>query len=310
MGGFGLNETVFVLALFVFGLVIIIFIDSFRRKPLGRKGKRAISYIFLISFALAILIPLGLLFMNSLKTGLEVYEDPLALPQDPQWSNYPDALNWPTFSIATGFKNSTIVVSITVLIIALIAPMAAYSLSRMEFRGRKFIFYFFMAGMFVGGPAIVAMLSLMMGLGLVNTYWALILPYVAGAMPFSILLMWTYFGAIPRALEDSAKVDGLSPFQTYWKVMLPQAFPALFTIVILQVIWIWNEFLLGLVMLRTPDMFTMPLMLTKFAAGTTSYMYFGIFAAGVFISALPLIIMYIVFSERIKRGMSMQFVKG
>ncbi len=251
--------------------------------------------------------------MNSLKTSTEVYDDPLALPQDPQWSNYPEALNpeadWGEFSIGTGFKNSVIVVSTTVTIVALIAPMAAYSLARLEFRGRKFIFYFFMAGMFVGGPAIVAMLHLMMTLGLVNTHWALIFPYVAGAMPFSILLMWTYFGAIPRALDDSAKVDGLSPFQTYWKVMLPQAFPALFTIVILQIIWIWSEFLLALIMLQDPGLFTLPLMLTRFSA-TTVEMHFGVFAAGVFLSALPLIIMYLIFSERIKRGMSMEFVKG
>lgn len=279
-------------------------------KTVGRRVRRALSYAFMIGFSAIILIPIGLLFMNSLKTGPEVYNNPLAPPSSIVFSNYPDAWNWPNTSIGRGFLNSAMVVSITVLIIAIIAPMAGYSLSRLEFRGRKAIFYIFMAGMFVGGPAIVAMYRLMMGLNLINTYWALILPYVAGAMPFSILMMWTYFSAIPRAIEDSARVDGLSPFKTYWRIMLPQALPALFTICILQVIWIWNEFLLGLIMLKTPDMFTLPLMLTRFAAGTTNYLHFGVFAAGVFISILPLIVIYIIFSDRIQRGMSMQFVKG
>lgn len=279
-------------------------------RTLARRVKRALTYLFVIGYSAVILFPIGLLFINSLKTGTEVYANPLALPKSPVFSNYPDAWNWPNASIARGFINSAVVVGMAVAIIAIIAPMAGYSLSRLEFRGRKVFFYVFMAGMFVGGPAIVAMYRLMMNLGLVNTYWALILPYVAGAMPFSILMMWTYFSAIPRAVEDSAKIDGLSTFQTYWKIMLPQAAPALFTIVILQVIWIWNEFLLGLIMLKTPDMFTLPLMLTRFAAGTTNYLYFGVFAAGIFISILPLVVIYAIFSDRIQRGMTMQFVKG
>jgi len=279
-------------------------------RVLVRRVKRALTYLFVIGYSAVILFPIGLLFINSLKTGTEVYADPLALPKSPVFSNYLDAWNWPNASIARGFINSAVVVGMAVAIIAIIAPMAGYSLSRLEFRGRKVFFYVFMAGMFVGGPAIVAMYRLMMNLGLVNTYWALILPYVAGAMPFSILMMWTCFSAIPRAVEDSAKIDGLSTFQTYWKIMLPQTTPALFTIVILQVIWIWNEFLLGLIMLKTPDMFTLPLMLTRFAAGTTNYLYFGVFAAGIFISILPLVIIYAIFSDRIQRGMTMQFVKG
>lgn len=273
-------------------------------------AKRVLSYSFVVGFCAIILFPIALLFMNSLKTGTEVYSDPLSLPKSPVFSNYSDAWNWPNASIARGFINSAIVVGISVVIIAVIAPMAGYSLSRLEFPGRSVFFYVFMSGMFVGGPAIVAMYRLMMNLGLVNTYWALIFPYVAGAMPFSILMMWSYFSTIPKAIEDSAKVDGLSTFQTYWKIMLPQAVPALFTIVILQVIWIWNEFLLGLVMLKTPEMFTLPLMLTRFAAGTTNYLYFGVFAAGIFISITPLIVIYAIFSDRIQRGMTMQFVKG
>lgn len=273
-------------------------------------AKKALSYLFVAGFCAIILFPIALLFMNSLKTGTEVYSNPLSLPASPRFSNYSDAWNWPNASIVRGFINSSIVVGLSVLIIAIIAPMAGYSLSRLEFRGRSVFFYIFMSGMFVGGPAIVAMYRLMMNLGLVNTYWSLILPYVAGAMPFSILMMWSYFSTIPRAIEDSAKVDGLSTFQTYWKIMLPQAMPALFTIVILQVIWIWNEFLLGLIMLKTPDMFTLPLMLTRFSAATTNYLYFGVFAAGIFISITPLIIIYAIFSDRIQRGMTMQFVKG
>jgi raffinose/stachyose/melibiose transport system permease protein len=242
-----------------------------------------------------------------------------------QWSNYPKAIGdlsdiGSTTPLWVGFKNSAIVVGTSVFLIALIAPLAGYSLSTMNFRGKKVIFYIFISGMFLGGPALPAMLRLMQNLGLLTVhpiwlrYFCLILPYVAGAMPFSILLMWSYFGSTPRVMGDAAKVDGLSPFATYWKVMLPLALPALWTIIILQAVWIWNEYMLSLILIGSIKgsavLSPLPLTLAGFAGATASDLYFGIFAAGVMISALPTIILYIIFSEQIRKGMSMQIVKG
>ena len=289
----------------------------------GRKGK-IVKYAALICFAMIILIPIFLLIFESLKTSDDFINNPLSLPTNPQFSNYPEA--WVGESthmlenqtvdlgmgIGEGLINSVIIVGISVLLVGGIAPLAAYALSSLPLSGKRAYFYVFMSGMFIGGPALPALWMLANALNIFNTYFALILPYVAGALPFSILIMWSYFKSISPALHDAAKIDGLSHFQTYRKVMLPTAMPALLTVVILQTIWIWNEFLLSLVLLHSHELFPIPRAVyffsTQAAKGVGNA--WGIFFAGVLLAALPTIIAYLLFSEQIKRGMSMEVFKG
>ena len=212
--------------------------------------------------------------------------------------------------IGEGLVNSIIIVGISVLFVAGIGPPAAYTLSTLPLKGKRAYFYVFMSGMFIGGPALPALWMLANALNIYNTYFALILPYVAGALPFTILIMWSYFKSTSPALHDAAKIDGLSHFQTYRKVMLPTATPALLTVIILQTIWIWNEFLLSLVLLQNSALFPIPRAVYSFATAATKGPGWGIFFAGVLLAALPTIIAYMLFSERIKRGMSMEVFKG
>lgn len=287
----------------------------------GRTGK-ILKYAVLITFAAIILAPIAMLVIESFKTGEEFVADPLSLPSSPQFTNYTDAWSGESthmvpgqrvdlgIGIGEGFINSVIVVAFSVLFILGIGPLAAYALSSLDLKGRRAYFYVFMSGMFIGGPALPALWMLTKALGIYDSYWALILPYTAGALPFTILIMWSYFRSTSRSLYEAAKIDGLSTFKTYYKVMLPVAMPALLTVAILQTIWIWNEFILSLVLLQTPDFYTIPRAVYFFSSAATKGPGWGIFFAGVLLAALPTIIAYMMFSEQIKRGMSMEVFKG
>jgi len=272
-----------------------------------KKLKQLTIYIFLIVYSIIILYPILWSASNSLKTNREIYASPWSLPTQPRWQNYAEA--WSGGKIGNCFKNSVIVTLFSIAIIAIIAPMAAYSLARLEFKGKKLIFYLFLGGMFIAPiAALVPLLILLRDLHLVDTYFGLIFPYIAYGLSLSILILRSFFVTLPRSLEDAARVDGLSPFKIYWKIMLPLALPALYTVIILQTIFVWNEFLFALVFLRSLDMFTLPRGLMAFR-GTYVTMY-GPLNAGIIIAALPPIILYIIFSDRIRKGMVIGLQKG
>jgi len=272
-----------------------------------KRLKRVMLYIFLIIYSTIILYPILWCASNSLKTNREIFASPWNLPTQPQWQNYTEA--WSDGRISICFKNSIIVTFLSVAIIAIIAPMAAYSLARLEFKGKKLIFYLFLGGMFIAPiSALVPLLILLKNLHLVNTYFGLVFPYVAYGLPLSIFILRSFFVTMPYSLEDAARVDGLSPFKIYWKIMLPLASPALYTAIILQTIFIWNEFLFALVFLRSPDMFTLPRGLMIFR-GTYVTMY-GPLNAGIIITAVLPIVIYIIFSDRIRKGMTIGMQKG
>jgi len=216
---------------------------------------------------------------------------------------------WSGGKIGNCLKNSVIVTLLSIAIIAIIAPMAAYSLARLEFKAKRLIFYLFLGGMFIAAiAALVPLLILLRDLHLVDTYFALIFPYTAYGLSLSILILRSFFVTLPRSLEDAARVDGLSPFKTYWKIMLPLALPSLYTVIILQTIFVWNEFLFALVFIRSLDMFTLPRRLMAFK-GTYVTMYRPL-NAGIIIAALPPIILYIIFSDRIRKGIAIGLQKG
>ena len=273
----------------------------------NKRFNRWMLYVFLIIYSIIIIYPIIWCVSNSLKTNREIFSSPWSLPTEPKWQNYTDA--WSDGKIGICFKNSIIVTFLSVAIIAIIAPMAAYSLARLKFKGKKMIFYLFLGGMFIAPvSALIPLLILLKNLHLVNTYFALVFPYVAYGLPLSIFILRSFFVTLPRSLEDAARVDGLSPFKIYWKIMLPLALPALYTTIILQTIFIWNEFLFALVFLRSTGMFTLPRGLMTFR-GTYVTMY-GPLNAGIIITAILPIILYIIFSDRIRKGMTIGMQKG
>ncbi len=263
--------------------------------------------VSLLAYAFAVLFPLAWIAITALKTEDQIFEEPLALPASPAWGNFVQA--WTQGGLGLAFWNSLFVTVIAVVIVALGSAMAAYPLARASFLGRPVFYYLFLSGTFLAPiTAIVPLLKLLRNLGLYNTPWALILPNAAFGLPISIFLMRSYYLSLPRSLEDAARVDGLSPWRTFFQVILPLARPALYTVIILQTIFIWNEYLFALVFLNDPATYTLPRALVAFQG--TYVTQYGPLAAGTLLTALPTVVLYLVFSDRVRQAMGVSSGKG
>ncbi|MEW5818439.1 MAG: carbohydrate ABC transporter permease [Spirochaetota bacterium] len=267
-------------------------------------SKRLLLYIFLTLYSFIIVFPIFLVGINSLKDNKAIFATPWSIPQNPRWLNYGEA--WIEGKIGRAFFNSVLVTGVSVFSIAFIAPMAAYPLARMKFFGKKLTFYLFMSGMFIAQiTGLVPLLKLLRNLNFVNTYWGLIFPNIAFGLSLSIFLIRSFFIEIPNSIDDACKVDGIPQWKVYWYVMLPMAMPAVFTVIILQTVYIWNEFLFGLAFIRTRELFTLPRALLTFKG--TYITSFGPLNAAVILAAIPTIILYSLFSDKIRRAISIGF---
>jgi raffinose/stachyose/melibiose transport system permease protein len=262
---------------------------------------RVVGLLVLILWSITAVYPLLWAVFTSLKTREELFANTWGPPSNPQWSNYVYA--WGTGNMGAAFVNSIIVTSLSIVLLFVISPMAAYALARAEYRGKGTILYILLAGMYIAPQvSIVPLAILLQSLGLMDSAIGLVMVYVASGLPYSIFISRLGFLSIPSSLEDAAKVDGLSTFQTYRKVALPLALPSVFIAMILEAIFIWNDFLYPLVFITSPDKNTLPLGLFRFQG---SYLIqYGPLAAGIMISTVPLLILYILFSERIKKGIA------
>ncbi len=273
------------------------------RRTLLRKRIRLVMLgIVLTLISITMIYPVMWTVLTSLKTNRELFIDPWGVPENPSIENYVKALD--RGNMGTAAVNSLIVSLSSVALISIIAPMAAYATSRIEFRLRGLITNLLIAGFFIAPHAVlVPLLLLLRDLGLIDTHLGLILSYVGWNLPFAILFMKAFFVSIPSSLQDSARVDGLSNYSIFSKIMFPLALPTILTVAIITFIGVWNDFLFAFVFLRSPSNFTVPINLLNFTTGRYGNDYVAQSAA-VIISAIPTIVLYTVFAERIRRGVS------
>jgi raffinose/stachyose/melibiose transport system permease protein len=274
-----------------------------RRGALLRRRLRLVILGIVLALISAIMIyPLLWTVSTSFKTNRELFLDPWGLPSNPTLENYIKALERGNMGIAV--VNSLIVSLSSIALISIIAPLAAYATSRVEFRLRTLVSNLLIAGFFIAPHAVlVPLLLLLRDLGLIDTHLGLILSYVGWNLPFAILFMKAFFVSVPQTIQDSAKVDGLSNYSIYTKIMLPLALPTILTVATITFIGVWNDFLFAFVFLRSPSNFTVPINLLNFTTGKYGNDYVAQSAA-VIISAIPTIVLYTVFAEKIRRGVS------
>lgn len=258
----------------------------------------------LILVALLIIVPIVLLFLNSLKTTSEMFAHPFGLPQKFLFSNYVEA--WDIMKHT--FLNSALVTSVTVIGVAAIAPTVAYPLSRMEFKGRNIIMYILMFGLYIiPTSVIVPELILQKYLGLVNSRLGLALVYISLFLPIGILMMRSFFSSMSETLAEAGRIDGLSEFEIFWKIYLPSAKSMLLTLIMIITVYTWNEYLFALVLIRDAKLYTVPLMLASLGAEYATP--WNTILAAVLLSAIPMILMVIFFSDRLKKGMALGVVE-
>ncbi len=282
-----------------------------RRQRSGRAVTRAVfagigTYGFLGLSSIVVLLPLVSIFSVSLQpAGTSV--GGLKWPAEPQWDNYIAA--WTTGSFSQLMLNSLIVAAVVVPVAVTVAVLAGYAFGTMRFRGSSVLFYMFMIGLVMPFESTVVPLYYnLRSLGLVNTHLGVILPQIALYTAFGVFWMRSFFRSTPTALIEAARIDGASSMRILVSVLLPLARPAILTLATLYFIWSWNEFLLSLVVLTSPEMQTAPAGLGLFVGERLSDIP-GL-SAGAIIISIPTVILYVILNRKIISGILQGAVKG
>jgi raffinose/stachyose/melibiose transport system permease protein len=271
------------------------------------RAPKALLYAFLVLYSFVCLYPFFLMIVSSFKETGEIFQDPFGIPANPSFEAYRTA--WEIGNFNTYFWNSVFVTTTSVAVVLLVGSMAAYPIGRYEFRGRNFLYLYFLSGLMLPIKlGIVPLFFLMTSLGLYDTRLSLILVYSASGLPFAVFVLAAFFRTLPRDLEEAARMDGAGEFRIYWRIMLPLIRPALATVAIFNFIQLWNDFFFPLILIQTDELRTIPVGLTNFF-GTYQNDWALIFA-GLTIASLPLMVLFLFASKQIIHGLTEGATKG
>ncbi|GFH89934.1 MAG: carbohydrate ABC transporter permease [Lachnospiraceae bacterium] len=265
--------------------------------------KKIILYMLLIALAILWIVPMFTLLATAVKskadfyTGVSLFE----FPENPAWGNFVNAFK--KGKLFMYMKNDLIVSGLKVPLGIFIEALAAFALTRLKMRHRTGVFVFFLVGMMLPlQTALVPINVIYSKLGLLNTYFGLFYVYIGFGISFGILILRGFFRGIPREMDEAAYIDGCSKWQLFYRIILPVAKPAVATLVITDFLATWNEYLLGSVIINDNTMKTVPVGLMTFVGehGTD----YGYLCAGVLISLIPVLTVYLIFQRYFVEGMA------
>ncbi|MDE5696883.1 MAG: carbohydrate ABC transporter permease [Lachnospiraceae bacterium] len=276
-------------------------------------------YAALLALAISIVVPVGWVFLASIKENSEFYGNPWTLPKGIYFQNFIDAFE--KAKMGEYFMNSILVTVLALCILLVVALPAAYVLARYRFFGSKVINILFMGGLFINVNYIVVPIFLMfvdadkflrnhMGNGFfLNNLFVVALVYAATALPFTIYLLSGFFVTIPRDYEEAAYMDGSSYFRTMVQIMMPMALPSIITVILFNFLSFWNEYIISMTLL-TKDSKTLPVGLMQLMQAQKAAANYGQLYAGLVIVMLPTLILYILVQKKLTQGMSLGGLKG
>jgi raffinose/stachyose/melibiose transport system permease protein len=271
-----------------------------------KKIRQTPLYLVAVIIFLFTGLPFFIMVNTSFKSQLEFMTEPWSLPESFSFENYFLLFESDFFHF---FSNSLVVSTISVVLVIILSAMASYPLARMKFKLNRPLFLLFMVGMMIPiHTTLIPIYLLTINMGLYDTIWALIGPYVAFALPVSVVIFTQFLQDIPKELEESAKIDGCGHFKLFWRILFPLLKPAISTVAIYNFIHIWNEFVFALVLTNSPENATLPLGLRQFY-GEFSVNVPGIMAA-LTLGSLPLLLVYLVAQEKVVKGIAAGSVKG
>lgn len=251
--------------------------------------------------AIFTLFPMYIMIVNSFKGRAQIFTDTMGLPKSLDFSYYIGAIEKMKFLKA--FANSLIVTVLSTTLIIVFSSMTAWALVRSKSKYANSILYLFVATMLVPFQAVMIPLMQYMSkweikaihFSMMDTFYGLIFMYIGFGMSLSVFLYHGFIKSVPRSLEEAAEIDGCNKFQVFWRIVFPTLKPITVTVAILNVIWIWNDYLLPSLVLRSPELRTIPL---------STFYFFGEFTiqwnlamAGLVLTIIPIIIFYL-FSQR------------
>jgi multiple sugar transport system permease protein/raffinose/stachyose/melibiose transport system permease protein len=267
----------------------------------------ALLNLFLLLVAASCLFPLLWAFGTSLKAQSEVFSSMSLMPKVWHWENY--YLAWTDGNFGIYFLNSLIYTVCTVTGIVLVASLAAYAFSRLQFPGKNFFFYMFLAAMMIPIPgSFVPLYVVMKKLYLLNTRHGYVLCMINVGLSLSIFLLKTFFDKMPKDLEDAARIDGCSKLGIWWNVALPLAKPALAVIIIFNSLNVWNEFILANIIFDDTKFMPLQIGLSTFHGEFVTQ--YHLLMAGIIITIIPILLVYIFMQKHIVKGLTAGAIVG
>ncbi len=271
-------------------------------------------HVICLPVAATCLFPLLWMVSSSLKTQQTVFTDYRLIPVAPHFENYAKA--WIQGRFGIYFLNSLVYTFLIVVGVVALAALAAYAFSRFTFKGSGVLYKLLLSTMLIPIPgAFVALYMLLNQLGLIDQgsgVWlarlGYVLPQINGGLPFGIFILKPFFDGIPKELEESAEVDGAGVLQVFWHIILPLAKPALGVVALLTSLSAWNEFLLAYLVFSRHEL--MPLQRGLLAFHGAHITEYPLLMAGMVISILPIVAVYLVMQRNIIRGITAGAVKG
>lgn len=272
----------------------------------GERIRKYLSHGSLLLFGFVWLLiagtPFYLMAMNGFKQRFELMSggSVFDLPSDPLVETYREILFDGPFM--RYLLNSVLVVTVSVVLILVISAMASYIFARLRFRGSGLLFSVIIAGLVL--PLHVTLIPIYLltrNIGLYDTLWALVGPYVALNLPLSIFILTEFMRSIPIEMEEAARIDGSGPIHTFFKIILPLSTPGLATLAIYNAVQLWNEFVFAFVLILDPEKRTLPLAIWEYQGEYS--MNIPAILAVLTLSALPLIMVFIFSQERVVRGL-------
>lgn len=269
-----------------------------------------VLYALLIGWAVAELLPILFMFIQSLKTDAEIMGNMWALPSVPQLGNFVHVWNGGNVGVPIGryFTNSVIVTSGTLILLTVTGSLAGYALARFQFPGSGLFQRSLIWALAVPVHATLIPVFQFMGrLGLRNSNLGLIALYTAFWLPFTILVMRSYFISFPRELEEAGLLDGCSEFGVFFRVVVPVSRGALASLSIVNVVGIWSELLFAFVLMNKPDTKTVTAGVMTFQ-GQYTVEWSSIFA-GFALASIPTLLFFLIFQRQITKGMTMGAIR-
>lgn len=278
-----------------------------RSKKPPMSASTIVLQIVMVIIALIFLSPFYFLLVNSVKSLGDIMVDAANWPTAFHFDNYSKA--WEMTRFPEAFVNSVIITVISNLIIALLSAMAAYRMVRSNTRFNQIVFMLFVSAMVIPFQSImIPLLQVINFLGVNNSIVGLILSYLGLGIPLSVFLFHGFVKGIPLEIEEAATVDGASPFRVFARIVLPMLKPMMVTVIILNCLWVWNDYLLPSLILQSPELRTIPL---------ATFAFFGQYSKqwdmalpALVLGITPIIIFFLSLQKYIVEGVAAGSVKG
>ena len=273
---------------------------------------RFLQYLILSVIVVIIVVPVVMLVFAALKTRGEVMSHPYTPPIPVHWENIQSIVGGPVFWGM--LRNSLVLMLVVTAGVVLLCSLAAFVFARMEFRGKGLVFNLFTVGLMLPIPVAILPVYLalrqidQLGLPVLDNLWGVMLVQIAFALSGNIMILRSFFTAIPAELQDAAYIDGCTAFDFFWRILLPLARPALASVAALTMIASWNDLLVPLVVINTDKLWTLPLGTMQFQGQYGQDL--SLVSAFVALSAIPTILFYIMAERQIVSGLTAGAIKG